>query len=241
MMPISAQQWRVAVGKMNANKRCPEKRQKSSPAAPREGSPRKPSGREERREYVANLLTVLYAYFLALRSIVSDVFRSERDRDESEGSTKKMKAKGKGLHGSLVMLLRLLLFITALLLLMGGDVERNPGPPKRGELEQGLGTAINLLIIFIIIIDAFFTRAKRAYFFWGGGGGRGKILPHFYNLDPLRYQSYFTKFYSMYNTIIINRAMSTQKGAKLVYYVVVCDPSRDLLIIIHYCILSWGL
>ena len=133
MMPISAQQWRVAVGKMNANKRCPEKRQKSSPAAPREGSPRKPSAREERREYVANLLTVLYSYFLALRSIVSDVFRSERD--ENEGSTKKMKAKGKGLHGSLVMLLRLLLFITALLLLMGGDVERNPGPPKRGELE----------------------------------------------------------------------------------------------------------
>ena len=133
MMPISAQQWRVAVGKMNANKRCPAagKRQKSSPAAPREGSPRKPSAREERQEYVANLPTVLYSYFLALRSIVSDVFRSERD--ENEGSTKKMKAKGKGMHGSLVMLLRLLLFITALLLLMGGDVERNPGPPKRGE------------------------------------------------------------------------------------------------------------
>ena len=130
-MPISAQQRRVAVGKMNANKRCPEKRQKSSPAAPREGSLRKPSAREERRKFVANLLTVLYAYFLALRSIVSDVFRSERD--ENEGSTKKMKAKGKGMHGSLVMLLRLLLFITALLLLMGGDVERNPGPPKRGE------------------------------------------------------------------------------------------------------------
>ena len=130
-MPISAQQWRVAVGKMNSNKRCPAKRQKSSPAAPREGSPRKPSAGEERREYVANLLTVLYAYFLALRSVVLDVFRSERD--ENDGSTKKMKAKGKGLHGSLVMLLRLLLFITALLLLMGGDVERNPGPPKRGE------------------------------------------------------------------------------------------------------------
>ena len=130
MMPISAQQWRVAVGKMNANKRCPEKRQKSSPAAPCEGFPRKPSAREERREYVANLLTVLYDYFLALRSIVSDVFRSERD--ENEGSTK-MKAKGKGMQGSLIMLLRLLLFITALLLLMGGDVERNPGPPKRGE------------------------------------------------------------------------------------------------------------
>ena len=131
MMPISAQQWRLAVGKMNANKRCPVKRQKSSPAAPCEGSPRKLSAREERREYVANLLTVLYAYFLALRSIVSDVFRSERD--ENEGSTKKMKAQGKGLQGSLVVLLRLLLFITALLLLMGGDVERNPGPPKRGE------------------------------------------------------------------------------------------------------------
>ena len=132
-MPISSQQWRVAVGKMNANKRCPAagKRQKSSPAAPREGSPRKPSVREERREYVANLVTVLYAYFLALRSIVSDVFRSERD--ENDGSTKKMKAKGKGLQGSLVVLLRLMLFITALLLLMGGDVERNPGPPKRGE------------------------------------------------------------------------------------------------------------
>ena len=172
MMPISAQQWRVAVGKMNANKRCPEKRQKSSPAAPREGTPQTPSAREERREYVANLLTVLYAYFLVLRSIVSDVFRSERDRDESEGSTKKMKAKGKGLHGSLVMLLRLLLFITALLLLMGGDVERNPGPPKIGELEQGLGTAINLLIIFIIIIDPF-LRARSEHIFLGGGGGGG--------------------------------------------------------------------
>ena len=127
MMPISAQQWRVAVGKMNANKRYPEKRQKSSPAAP----PRKPSAGEERREYVANLLTILYAYFLALRSNVLDLFRSERD--ENEGSTKKMKVKGKGMQGSLVVLLRLLLFITALLLLMGGDVERNPGPPKRGE------------------------------------------------------------------------------------------------------------
>ena len=105
-----------------------------------------------------NLLTVLYAYFLVLRSIVFDVFRSERD--ENDGSTKKMKAKGKGLQRSLVMLLRLLLFITALLLLMGGDVERNPGPPKRGELEQGLGTAINLLVV---ITDGF-LRSKRAYF-----------------------------------------------------------------------------
>ena len=133
MMPISAQQWRVAVGKMNANQTCPaaEKKQKSSPTVPCEGSPPKTSAREERREYVANLLTVLYAYFLALRSVVLDVFRSERDGND--GSTKKMKAKGKGLHGSLVVLLRLLLFITALLLLMGGDVERNPGPPKRGE------------------------------------------------------------------------------------------------------------
>ena len=50
---------------------------------------------------------MLYAYFLALRSIVSDVFRSERD--ENDGSTRKMKAKGKGMHGLLVMLLRLLL------------------------------------------------------------------------------------------------------------------------------------
>ena len=165
-MPISAQQWRVAVGKMNANKRCPEKRQKSSPAAPCEGSPQTPSAREERREYVAKLLTVLYAYFLALRSIVSDVFRSERD--ENEGSTNKLKSKGKGMQRSLVMLLRLLLFITALLLLMGGDVERNPGPPKRGELEQGLCTAINLLVINY---RPFSTRAKRA-FFWGGGGGK---------------------------------------------------------------------
>ena len=102
-MPISAQQWRVAVGKMNANKRCPEKRQKFSPAAPCEGSPQTPSAREERREYVANLLTVLYIYFLALRSINLDLFRSERG--ENEGSTKKMKAKGKGLQGSLVVLL----------------------------------------------------------------------------------------------------------------------------------------
>ena len=127
-MPISAEQWRVAVGKMNANKSCPATRHKSGPTTPCEGTRQKPSEREERREYVANLLTVLYAYFLALKSIVSDLFRNERD--ESEGSTKKMKAKGKGMHGSLVMLLRLLLFITALLLLMGGDVERNPGPPK---------------------------------------------------------------------------------------------------------------
>ena len=131
MMPISAQQWRVAVGKMNANKRCREKRQKSSSEAPCEGTPKKPSAREGRREHVANLLTVLYAYFLALRSLVSDLFLSVRD--ENEGSTKRMKETGKGLQGSLVMLLRLLLFITALLLLMGGDVERNPGPPKRGE------------------------------------------------------------------------------------------------------------
>ena len=105
LMPISAQQWRVAVGKMNANKRCPaaEKRQKSGSAAPCEGSPRKPSAREERREYVANLLTVMYAHFLALRSIVLDVFQSERD--ENEGSTRKIKAKGKDLQGSLVVLL----------------------------------------------------------------------------------------------------------------------------------------
>ena len=130
-MPISAQQWRLAVGRMSADKRFPAKRQKSSSVAPYDGSPQKPSAREERREYVANILTVLYAYFLALRSLVSDLFPS--GRDENEGSTKKMKAKGKGLQGSLVVLLRFLLFITALLLLMGGDVERNPGPPKRGE------------------------------------------------------------------------------------------------------------
>ena len=170
-MPISAQQWRVAVGKMNANKRCPEKRQKSSSAVPCDGTPPKPSAREDRREYVANLLTVLYAYFLVLRSIVSDVFRSERD--ENDGSTKKMKPKGKGMQGSLVVLLRLLLFITALLLLMGGDVERNPGPPKRGELGQAFGTAINLLVIIIIIIDAF-LRARSEHIF--GGGGRGRFI-----------------------------------------------------------------
>ena len=161
-MPISAQQWRVAVGKMNANKRCPEKRQKSSPAPPCEGSPQIPSAREERREYIANLLTVLYAYFLALRSIVSDVFRSERD--ENEGSTKKIKAKGKGLQGSLVVLLRLLLFITALLLLMGGDVERNPGPPKRGEYTTRARVTRNLLHN-----NYSFFYAQSEDFFKGGG------------------------------------------------------------------------
>ena len=129
-MPISAQQWRLAVGKMNANKRCPATSQKSNPVAHCARSPQKPSAREERREYVANILTVLYTYFLALRSLVFDLFGSEGH--ENEGSTKKVKEKGKT-QGSLVMLLRLLLFITTLLLLMGGDVERNPGPPKRGE------------------------------------------------------------------------------------------------------------
>ena len=124
-MPISAQQWRVAVGKMNAYKRYPAKLQKSSPVATCEGSPQKPSGRQQRREYVANLLTVLCAYFLALWSLVSDMFLSEPD--ENEGSPKKMREKGKG-QGPMIVLLRLLLFITALLLLMGGDVERNPGP-----------------------------------------------------------------------------------------------------------------
>ena len=129
-MPISAQQWRLAVGKMNANKRCPAKSQKSNPVTHCARSPQKPSAREERREYVANILTVLYTYFLALRSLVFDLFGSERR--ETEGSTKKVKEKGK-MQKLLVMLLRLLLFVTALLLLMGGDVERNPGPPKRGE------------------------------------------------------------------------------------------------------------
>ena len=55
-----------------------------------------------------------------------------------------------------------------------------------------------------------FLQEKRAYIL----GGRERF-PHFYNFDPLRYKSYFTKFYSICNAIIINRAMSTQKGAKL--------------------------
>lgn len=128
-MPISAQQWRMAVGQMNANKRCTKKQQKSSQKSSKAphfcvGNTPKPSARHE---YLENLLTVLYVYFLALGSLISNILYSELN--ESQESHKRASERARR-QGWVFLWLRLLLFITALLLLMGGDVERNPGPTQ---------------------------------------------------------------------------------------------------------------
>lgn len=124
-MPISAQQWRVAVGQMNANKRCTKKQPKSTSKVPRscERNSREPSARQE---CLDNLLTVLYVCFLALGSLVSNLLHNEH---KSQESYKRACGRVKR-QGWVFLWLRLLLFITALLLLMGGDVERNPGPTQ---------------------------------------------------------------------------------------------------------------
>ena len=97
MMPISAQQWRVAVGKMNANKRCREKRQKSSSEAPCEGTPKKTEreGREAgtRRESSDCFVRLFPGVEVARFRSVSECTRrkrrvdqeNERDREGSAG------------------------------------------------------------------------------------------------------------------------------------------------------------
>lgn len=119
-MPISAQQWRLAVGQMNATKRCPLT-STSKALHSCQGNP------NTRQEYVQNLLTVLHAYFLALGSLVSDLLHSELNESQE---SRKWAIRRVRKQGWVFLWLRLLLFITALLLLMGGDVERNPGPTQ---------------------------------------------------------------------------------------------------------------
>ena len=127
-MPISAQQWRMAVGQMNASKRCTKKQQKSSQKSTSKaphfcvGNTQKPSARHE---YLENLLTVLYVYFLALGSLISNILYSEQSQESHKRASGRVRRQG-----WVFLWLRLLLFITALLLLMGGDVERNPGPTQ---------------------------------------------------------------------------------------------------------------
>lgn len=113
----------MAVGQMNANKRYTKKQQKSTSKTPHfcEGNSRKPSARQE---YLENLFRVLYVYFLALGSLISNILHNELDESHKWASGRVRR------QGWVFLWLRLLLFITALLLLMGGDVERNPGPTQ---------------------------------------------------------------------------------------------------------------
>ena len=123
-MPISARQWRMAVGRMNANKRCPEQNRQSQDVPCRGEHAAGKEKQGKRRETVKQLLTVLNLYFGTLWALIFDTMFG--DYGQKQKLSQKMKKKG--LQGSLVVLLQLLLFFTALLLLMGGDVERNPGP-----------------------------------------------------------------------------------------------------------------
>ena len=116
------------MGRMNANKRCPEQKRQSLdiPCRGEHAAGKEKQGK--RRETVKQLLTVLNLYFGTLWVLIFDTMFG----DYGQKLKLSQKMKEKGLQGSLVMLLRLLLFITALLLLMGGDVERNPGPIPLG-------------------------------------------------------------------------------------------------------------